>query len=63
MKWYKRAADLGVGRAAAALGAMTLRGEGTPRDPQAAEAYVKRAEDLGFDVDGYLQQIGLQRKT
>jgi TPR repeat protein len=63
VKWYKRAADLGVGRAAAALGAMTLRGEGTPRDPQAAEAYFKRAEDLGFDVDGYLQQIRLQRKT
>ena len=63
VKWYKRAADLGVGRAAAALGAMTLRGEGMPRDPQAAEAYFKRAEELGFDVDGYLQQIGLQRKT
>jgi TPR repeat protein len=63
IKWYKRAADLGVGRAAAALGAMALRGEGTPRDPIAAEAYFKRAEELGFDVDGYLQQIGLQRKT
>ena len=34
VKWYKRAADLGIGRAAAALGAMTLRGEGMPRDPR-----------------------------
>jgi hypothetical protein len=63
IKWYKRAADLGIGRAAAALGAMTLRGEGTPRDPAAAEAYFRRAEELGFDVDEYLQRIGLQRKT
>lgn len=63
VKWYKRAADLGVGRAAAALGAMALRGEGMPRDPKAADAYFKRAEELGFDVDEYLRKIGLQRKT
>ena len=63
VKWYMRAADLGVGRAAAALGAMALRGEGMPRDAQAAEAYFKRAEESGFDVDGYLRQIGLQRKA
>jgi uncharacterized protein len=63
VKWYERAAELGIGRAAAALGAMALRGEGMPRDAQAAEAYFKRAEELGFDVDEYLQQIGLQRKT
>src|SRR5262249_36120499 len=53
MEWSKRATD---------LGAMALRGEGMPRDPRAAETYFKRADELGFDVDGYLQQIGLQRK-
>jgi uncharacterized protein len=63
VKWYKRAADLGIGRAAAALGAMALRGEGMPRDPKTAEAYFERAEELGFDVDEYLQRIGLQRKS
>jgi TPR repeat protein len=42
VKWYKRAADLGIGRAAAALGAMTLRGEGLAKDPAAAEAYFER---------------------
>ena len=63
IKWYKRAADLGVGRAAAALGAMALRGDGMPRDAQAAEGYFKRAEELGFNVEEYLQEIGLQRKT
>src|SRR5262249_44074341 len=62
IKWYKRAADLGVGRAAAAPGAMSLRGEGTARDPAAAEVYFKRAEELGFDVNEYLQKIGLSRK-
>ena len=62
VKWYKRAADLVIGRAAAALGAMALRGEGMPRDPKAAEAYFQRAAELRFDVDGYLQGIGLQRK-
>jgi uncharacterized protein len=63
VKWYTRAADLGVGRAAAALGAMALRGEGMPRDPAAADKYFERAEDLGFDVDDYLRSIGLQRRT
>ena len=63
VRWYKRAADLGIGRAAAALGAMALRGNGMPMDPKAADAYFKRAEELGFDVDEYLKSIGLQRKS
>lgn len=63
VRWYKRAAGLGVGRAAAALGVMALRGEGMARDPEAAEAFLKRAEELGFDVDEYLQANGLERGT
>ena len=62
VRWYKRAADLGVGRAAAALGVMASRGNGMPRDLVAADAYFKRAEELHFDVDDYLQSIGLKRK-
>jgi TPR repeat protein len=62
VRWYKRAADLGVGRAAAVLGGMALRGNGMSKDAAVAEAYFKRAEELGFDVDEYLQSIGLQRK-
>lgn len=62
VRWYKRAADLGVGRAAAVLGGMALRGNGMPKDAAVAEAYFKRAEELGFDVGEYLQSIGLQRK-
>jgi TPR repeat protein len=58
VRWYKRAADLGVARAAAALGVMAIRGEGMARDPEAAEAFLKRAEDSGFDVDEYLQANG-----
>jgi TPR repeat protein len=63
VRWYKRAADLGVAKAAAALGVMALRGEGMARDPEAAEAFLKRAEDLGFDVDEYLQANRLERPT
>ena len=61
VKWYKRAADLGVGRAAAALGVMALRGEGMPQDKEAAKSYLRRAEELNFDVDEYLQANRLRR--
>jgi TPR repeat protein len=61
VRWYKRAADLGVARAAAALGIMALRGEGMAQDPGAAEAFLKRAEDAGFDVEEYLQANRLER--
>jgi uncharacterized protein len=61
VKWYKRAADLGMGRAAAALGVMALRGEGMERNPRAAKAYLARAEALGFDVDEYLAANQLKR--
>jgi TPR repeat protein len=61
VQWYKRAADLGMGRAAAALGVMALRGEGMDKDPQAAKAYLERAEKLGFDVDEYLAANQLKR--
>lgn len=60
--WYKRAADLGIGRAAAALGVMAMRGEGMARDPDAAEAYFDRAADLGFELDEYLRANGVTRR-
>jgi len=63
IRWYKRAADLGNGRAAATLGVMALRGEGMDRDQAAAEAYFEQAEELGFDVDEFLELVGLQRKS
>lgn len=31
------------------------------RDPKAAEAFLARAEDSGFDVDGYLRANKLER--
>jgi uncharacterized protein len=61
VRWYKRAAELGIGRAAAALGVMALRGEGMPRDEDVARKYLDRAEELGFDVDEYLQANKLER--
>ena len=62
VRWYKRAADLGVGRAAAALGVMATRGEGMEKDPDAAEAYFDRADELGFELDTYLNENGVKRK-
>ena len=62
VRWYKRAADLGVGRAAAALGVMASRGEGMEKDPDAAEAYFDRADELGFELDAYLNENGVTRK-
>jgi TPR repeat protein len=59
--WYKRAADLGVGRAAAALAVMALRGEGMAKDPEATKTYLRRADELHFDVDEFLQANQLRR--
>lgn len=59
--WYQRAADLGVGRAAAALGVMAMRGEGMAKDATAAEAYFKRAEELDFELEDYLRANGVRR--
>ena len=61
VRWYRRAADKGIGRAAAALGVMALRGDGMPKDPEAAKAFFARAEELGFDLDQYLDQVGMTR--
>jgi len=59
--WYRRAAGQGIGRAAAALGVMALRGEGMPKDADAAKGYFARAEELDFDVESYLKEVGLPR--
>lgn len=61
VKWYRRAANKGIGRAAAALGVMAMRGDGMPNDPEAAKAFFARAEALGFDVDEYLDEVGMRR--
>ena len=61
VSWYRRAADKGNGRAAAVLGLMSLRGEGLPQDADEAKKFFARADELGFDVDGYLKGIGFAR--
>jgi TPR repeat protein len=61
VKWYRRAADKGIGRAAAALGVMAMRGDGMPKDPDAAKAFFARAEALGFELDDYLEENGIER--
>jgi len=61
VKWYRRAADKGHAQATATLGVMALRGAGMPKDAALAESYFKRAEELGYDVDGYLAKLGIKR--
>jgi TPR repeat protein len=61
VKWYRGAADKGVGRAAAALGVMAMRGQGMPKDEVAAKNYFARAEALGFDLASYLRASGIER--
>jgi TPR repeat protein len=61
VKWYRRAADKGHVQAIATLGLMALRGEGMPKDAAVAQAYFKRAEQLGYDVEAYLRNVGIER--
>lgn len=61
VKWYRRAADNGIARAAAALGLMALRGEGMPQDEAVARQYFARAEALGFELEPYLRANGIAR--
>lgn len=53
-KWYERAAAAGHGRASATLGVMTLE-----TDAEAAEGWFERAEELGFDVDEFREELGV----
>ncbi len=59
--YYERAAKAGNERAAATLGVMYLTGDGVPDDPATAARWFDSAESEGFDVDGWLDQLGLSR--
>ena len=59
--WYERAANAGNARAAATLGVMHLLGSGVPADPARAAGWLDQAETQGYDVDGWLDQLGLSR--
>ena len=61
VKWYRRAADAGVARAAATLGVMAMRGQGMPKDEAVARDYFARAEALGFELEPYLRANGIER--
>jgi TPR repeat protein len=61
--WYERAANAGNPRAAATLGVMCLVGSGVPADPARAAEWLDRAEAQGFDVDGWLDQLGMRRPS
>ncbi|TDV57852.1 tetratricopeptide repeat protein [Actinophytocola oryzae] len=62
LDWYTRAAEAGHARSAYTAGLMCLVGDGgLPVDRDRAQEYFARAEELGFDVDSALGQLGLSR--
>lgn len=62
-EYYERAANAGNGRAAATLGVMYLTGEGVPSDPAEAARWFDHAELEDFDVDGWLDHLGMRRPS
>jgi TPR repeat protein len=61
IEYYERSAGAGNARAAATLGVMCLTGEGLEADPKRAARWFDEAEELGFDVDEWLDAIGVDR--
>ncbi|WP_238006800.1 tetratricopeptide repeat protein [Dactylosporangium sp. AC04546] len=59
--YYERSARAGNPRAAATLGVMYLTADGVEEDPAAAARWFGVADDLGYPVDGWLDQLGLRR--
>ncbi len=59
--WYERASEAGHGRASAMLGYMFLVGEGIASDEARAQRLFETAEEQGFDVDDFLDSLGVER--
>jgi TPR repeat protein len=57
--WYERASDAGNGRATATLAYMVAQGSGCPADPDRAERLFELAEEQGFDVERFREQLGV----
>lgn len=62
LDWYAKAGAAGSGRGAYTAGLMCLIGDGgLPVDEDEAARYFARADELGFDVDPALEEMGLSR--
>lgn len=57
--WYESASSRGYGRASATLGVMALSGSGMKKSQSRATEYFERAKAQGFDVDEFLESIGV----
>ncbi len=57
--WYESASSRGYGRASATLGVMALSGSGMKKSQARATEYFERAKAQGFDVDEFLESIGI----
>jgi uncharacterized protein len=57
--WYEKASDAGNGRATATLAYMVAQGSGYAPDPDRAEKLFELAEEQGFDVESFREQVGV----
>jgi hypothetical protein len=63
LAWYDKAAAAGHAKSAYTAGVMCLIGDGgLAVDADRAGGYFAQAESLGFDVDGALESMGLNRE-
>lgn len=62
-RWYKAAAEQGHGKAAATIGIMMIQGDIEPEnDDENHDYYFSLAEENGFDVDDWLDRLGIERQ-
>ena len=57
--WYGRASEAGNGRATATLAMMVMTGSGGEADEPRGEDLFALAEEQGFDVDSFRDQVGI----
>lgn len=59
LEWYQKSSEAGNGRASAMLGYMILSGQGCEPDAERAEELFELSADQGFDVESFMDQLGL----
>ncbi len=61
VEWYDKASKAGNGKSSATLGVMYKTGDEVAVDDNKAEEYFKIAEGQHFDVDEFLESLGMER--
>ncbi|MBD3362870.1 hypothetical protein GF362_04065 [Candidatus Dojkabacteria bacterium] len=61
VEYYKKASELGHGKASAILGVMYKKGSGLTQDDKLAEKYFQKSENQGYDLIPLLSAQGIER--